>query len=210
MPAFARALELGVAGVELDIQCSRYGRLVVHHDATLQRMFGKRQPIAWHRLESLREGLQPGDLPELGEVMDLLRGKAGLAIEVKSGRCVLPLARLLNERVESGQSRWTDFSIIGFHRLSLHILRLLLPQAVIGVSFRRLPPNWQRKVRVIKPQFITLNIDRALPAHAEAIAAVGLPLQVWTVNSPAQWEKALALGAEVAMGDDVAWMLSHG
>ena len=37
LPAFQRALDMGVAGIELDVHCSKDGRLVVIHDESLAR-----------------------------------------------------------------------------------------------------------------------------------------------------------------------------
>ncbi len=37
LPAFAKAIEMGAAGVELDAQLSRDGQLVVMHDFTVDK-----------------------------------------------------------------------------------------------------------------------------------------------------------------------------
>ena len=36
LEAFARAIDMGVDGLEFDIQLSQDGALVIHHDATLK------------------------------------------------------------------------------------------------------------------------------------------------------------------------------
>lgn len=45
MPAFRRAIELGAHAIELDVQATRDGRLVVHHDLTLDRTTSGHGPL---------------------------------------------------------------------------------------------------------------------------------------------------------------------
>ena len=42
MYAFKKSLDLGIYGIEIDVQKTKDGILVVHHDETLGRMFDKK------------------------------------------------------------------------------------------------------------------------------------------------------------------------
>jgi glycerophosphoryl diester phosphodiesterase len=90
--AFARALELGVDGIELDVQVTRDGIPVVFHDYTLTRLTGTRGRLAdrtWAELRSLRVRGEP--IPTLAEALSLTRKRCILQIEIKKGAPVAPI-----------------------------------------------------------------------------------------------------------------------
>ena len=49
LPAFERAVECGVDALEMDVQLTRDGQLIVAHDDTAQRTTGV--PLAWSELD---------------------------------------------------------------------------------------------------------------------------------------------------------------
>jgi len=53
LAAIRRAVGLGVEAVEVDVQRTRDGRLVVHHDDTLERMTDAEGPIRERRFAEL-------------------------------------------------------------------------------------------------------------------------------------------------------------
>src|SRR5581483_5104274 len=65
MAAFANGVALGADGIELDVRMSRDGRVVVHHDQTLDRTTRLRGPVAeWTAAE-----LMAASVPELRQVV---------------------------------------------------------------------------------------------------------------------------------------------
>jgi glycerophosphoryl diester phosphodiesterase len=80
IPAFERALAIGVDFVELDVQASSDGVLVVFHDTTLDRLTPLRGPL---RKRSAAELAEHG-IPTLAVVVELARGRAGVMAELKS------------------------------------------------------------------------------------------------------------------------------
>mgnify|MGYP000875205489 CR=1 FL=1 len=76
MAAFRRAKERGL-GVELDVQMTKDGQLVVFHDATLDRMCGangKISDLTYDELMRYRLAGSDERIPLLAEVLDLLGG----------------------------------------------------------------------------------------------------------------------------------------
>lgn len=76
LAAFAKAKELGF-GVELDVQLTKDGRIVVFHDATLNRMCGVSAKVSEITYDELtRYSLAGSDqhIPLLEDVLDLLGG----------------------------------------------------------------------------------------------------------------------------------------
>lgn len=85
MAAFGRAVDKGI-GIELDLHLTKDGRVVVFHDATLERMCGKKTPISalsWAQLKKERLlGTEYG-IPLFEDVLRLVNGKVPLLIELK-------------------------------------------------------------------------------------------------------------------------------
>jgi glycerophosphoryl diester phosphodiesterase len=92
--AFQAAIEAGVTMIELDVTLSRDRKVVVIHDATLERTTNGYGTVADHTLAELKQ-LDAGSwfdpkytdqrIPELSEVLDLVKGQAYVNIEIKPG-----------------------------------------------------------------------------------------------------------------------------
>jgi glycerophosphoryl diester phosphodiesterase len=95
LAAFAGALELGVSAVELDIQLTRDGHVVVIHDPNLERTTSGRGDVRGMTLAEVR-AVSAGyperfgsdwageRVPTLAEALALLRDRARALIEVKA------------------------------------------------------------------------------------------------------------------------------
>ena len=87
LPAFRAAVEAGY-GIELDIQLSKDGEVVVFHDDTLDRVCGVHGRVDAFTLAELREMRLCGTeetIPLLTEVFDVMAGKTPMIIELKTG-----------------------------------------------------------------------------------------------------------------------------
>lgn len=88
MEAFRQAKDAGY-GVELDLQISRDGEVVVFHDDTLERLCGVEGRVDEKDYAELRElSLCETEqhIPLLGEVLELVDGSVPMIIELKNGR----------------------------------------------------------------------------------------------------------------------------
>ena len=88
LEAFRLAAEAGY-GVELDVQLSKDGKVVVFHDDTLDRVCGVHARVdekAWHELQLLRLCGSDQRIPLLTEALDVIRGRGPLIVELKNGR----------------------------------------------------------------------------------------------------------------------------
>ncbi len=95
--AFRRAIELGADMSELDLHLSKDGALVVMHDYSVQQTTNGHGSISELTLDELQQ-LDAGEgerIPTLQQVIDLVRGKNGLYIELKAVGTPRPLVDLL-------------------------------------------------------------------------------------------------------------------
>ena len=85
MPAFERAVEKGF-GIELDVQTTSDGELVVFHDANLDRMCGvdkKLTDCTLAELEQFTLGKSNEKIPRYRDVLAMIDKKVPLLIEIK-------------------------------------------------------------------------------------------------------------------------------
>jgi glycerophosphoryl diester phosphodiesterase len=93
LASFARALELGVDAIELDVHLSQDGEVVVMHDEQLERTTNGRGLIRDHSLASLKTldagssfspSFQGQTIPTLAEVFELVADRVPLIVEIKN------------------------------------------------------------------------------------------------------------------------------
>ncbi len=88
LEAFRLAAEAGY-GVELDVQLSKDGKVVVFHDDTLDRVCDVNARVdekTWNELQLLRLCGTGQRIPLLTEALDVIRGRGPLIVELKNGR----------------------------------------------------------------------------------------------------------------------------
>jgi glycerophosphoryl diester phosphodiesterase len=92
IPAFERARRTGVPAVELDVQLSGDGQVVVAHDGDLQRLAGRPErvrglpAVELSRVALTKEGRSASGIPTLHAVLDVLARECVVDIELKSYR----------------------------------------------------------------------------------------------------------------------------
>lgn len=104
-----RAIEVGVDAVEIDVRRSKDDRLVLMHDATLDRTTNGKGKVSLMALAELR-GLDAGQgevIPTLDEAIDFVAGKIGIVIEVKEPETLFQILDLVGH---SGKADRTTFA----------------------------------------------------------------------------------------------------
>ena len=84
LPSIAKAMELGVDGIEIDIFLCKSGELVVFHDKKLDRLTNNHGYIESLEYDSIKKISVLGGykIPTIGEVLKLIDGKVFLNIEL--------------------------------------------------------------------------------------------------------------------------------
>ncbi|OEU84363.1 MAG: hypothetical protein BA865_11130 [Desulfobacterales bacterium S5133MH4] len=83
--SIARAMEIGVDAVEIDVHLSKDKEIVVIHDSTVDRTTNGTGPVSTYTLREMKR-LDAGKgetIPTLQEVIDLIDNKVRLVIELK-------------------------------------------------------------------------------------------------------------------------------
>jgi glycerophosphoryl diester phosphodiesterase len=93
MPAFEEAIRVGADFIEVDVQTTADGKLVLSHDATVDRCTngkGRVGEMTFEQVETLDAGIKKGPeyagtkIPTFDQALDLARGKIGIYVDVKN------------------------------------------------------------------------------------------------------------------------------
>jgi glycerophosphoryl diester phosphodiesterase len=187
MPAFQIAADLGIDGVEFDVQRTRDGKLIVFHDENVKRITtvdGMVEAMTLDEIKALDAGSTFGPdfagerIPTLREVLDFLRQTDLLLfIELKDpwryAGMEAAIIRLLREfdMIERTQIR-------SFYHAVLHLIHALEPElAVSELWLDRLPTDDEviyKTIDAYHPLFTAENLAQIHRRGQEATA--------WTVN----------------------------
>jgi glycerophosphoryl diester phosphodiesterase len=216
LASFQRALEAGAAAVEGDVQRTRDGRLVIIHDQTLERTTSGRGRVVDVTFEELRR-LDAGGwfapafagerVPLLDEVLDLVRGRARIFLEIKNGPVfydgieIEVAASLRRHGIER------DALVMSFDHLAVRAMRETAPDVATGVVYdaRLIDPNAAARAAradVVCPRWRLVSEDVVAATHA-----AGLGVFPWTIDDEDAMRRCLAWGADGITSNDARMLV---
>ena len=208
LAAFSKAIEAGCDMIEMDVQLSRDGEVVVIHDDTLDRTTNGKGKVSQHTLQDLKRfdaGLWfssqfTGErIPALKEVLALTCTKIPLAIELKKGDLgqytIFDLADRALEEVEKagcvGQVVFSSFDRAAIERILERNSRI--PVAYIYNKPWDSPLELAGKysIPILSCRHTVLTRDNLMKAHQ-----AGFKVNVWTLDTEPEMELFLDLGVD--------------
>jgi glycerophosphoryl diester phosphodiesterase len=211
MAAFRAAAEAGASYVELDVQRTRDGALVVIHDGDLMRVAGdprKVRDLTLAEIQSLDIGTRRGPqyagerVPTLAEVIDYARGRIRINVELKYNvpdRGLAPaVVALLREQDFLGQVVITSLDLT-----ALRQVERIEPRLVTGLIVTAAVGNVLR----VDTDFVSLNSARATSRLVAQAQAAGKGVHVWTVNAPEVMLRMIERDVDNIITDDPATLV---
>jgi glycerophosphoryl diester phosphodiesterase len=208
LAAISAAVAAGY-GVECDVRLLADGEVVVFHDRTLDRMAGRSGRMADLRtvdLASLRLGGTEERPPLLGEVLDCVKGRVPLYIELKTEGVPGPLERRVLDRVTSYDG---PFCLASFNPRSLAFVAKQDPSClrclIASPRYTSSQMGWLQHffyrhlfhAALARPHCIAYDWQ-ALPNWSVALArSFGAPVLLWTVRTREDMKKALRHGDNI-------------
>ena len=195
LPAFKMAADMGADGVELDIQLTSDGEIVVCHDETIDRTsngagwlkdftFKELRRLDFSNGNAAYEGVK---IPTMEEVFDLLR-PTGLVINIELKTGIIFYDRIEEKILELTKRKgWADRVIYSsFNHYTVRRIKELDPAAKVGLLYGDGPidmPGYGLRLGAdaLHPAFYNLQY----PDFMEDSRRCGLDVNVWTVNSDA-------------------------
>jgi glycerophosphoryl diester phosphodiesterase len=195
--AFDKGVEMKADYIEIDVQRSKDGELVIIHDNTVDRTTdgtGYVKDLTFEQIRSLDAGSWKGEqftgekIPTFDEILDRYHGKTGILIELKSPELYPGIegqvAQKLKERnLDKPQNE--KIIIQSFNFESMKITNSLLPKVPIGV----LTSNRAHTTEQALNEFATYA-DYFNPSYGivskelvDQVHSLGMKIQSWTVRS---------------------------
>jgi glycerophosphoryl diester phosphodiesterase len=209
LASFAGALEVGAELVELDVQLTADGHVVVIHDPTLDRTTTGRGAVRRLTLAEVRAvsagypdrfgSAYSGErVPTLGEVLGLVRGRARALVEIKTESVTDDAeggieARVAEEVRRAGMS--DEVALISFDQRAILRVRSLAPAVPRGRLFGRCTADQVvADAREADCEIVMPHKSQIADALAARVHGAGLKLATWVVDEPAELLTLARLG----------------
>ena len=206
LEAFELACQAGY-GIELDVQLSRDGVVMVFHDSTLIRMTGKEGKVSDYTAEELGKiTLADSDqtIPTFREVLALVDGRVPLLVELKGESFDKSLCPKVAEILKEYKG---DYCLESFNPLLIGEMKKYLPESYRGLLYTNACKE-KKKITVInvavtlmllnfiaKPNFIAYNkVYRNKLQVKLTTKLFKAPRFVWTTRSEEELMTARKLG----------------
>jgi glycerophosphoryl diester phosphodiesterase len=193
LAAVRKGIAFGVDFVEIDIRRTADGRLVVLHDATVNRTTDGKGRIERLCLQDL-EKLDAGDgehIPTLAEVLKVATGKTGLMVELKIRGAAQQTVELLREAGFKNPVIYASF----LHDELIHV-RKADPEAPLMVLFGSLSRASVARAIKYGSSYVGLPHNKATGPLVNSFHRAGLRLFVYTANDPDDIQRVLSLGVD--------------
>ena len=163
LAAFAFAKSKGY-GIELDVQLSRDGKVVVFHDESLERMCGIEGKVSDFTAEELKSFSLLGTehkIPLLSEVLELIGGRVSILIEIKGGNGKNYNKELCLTLAEILDGYGGAFSVQAFNPFVLAWFRKFRPRFARGQLVTN-GKNYEKELEGKHPKIIAFALSHML------------------------------------------------
>lgn len=168
LAAFELAVEQGADYVEFDVRLAPGGRLVLRHDPVPDPC--------------------PPDLPKLDEALVALRGRVGLAVEIKEDAAAEPVMHALRAHRIASES----LLVLSFRLRALETARRRRPDVRTALNLGRRPDA----AAAGRHWGVSFQDAVAKPKRIRLARSLGLASFVFTVNEPARMRELAELGVD--------------
>lgn len=213
MAAFEAACEIGADGIELDVQMTKDGEVVVIHDERIDRTtngIGFVQDFRYKQLKLFDAGswfhsrYSRETIPSLQDVLDLVKKKRPqMKVNIELKNDVFPY-EALEEKVlhcvhQSGMAESVILSSFQFK--SMGKIRELDSSIQTALLFEGIPSNILGEARKVRANALHSEASFAVSAAGKRTIEAGYPLRVFTVNQPEKLETLTSSGVSAIITD---------
>ena len=205
--AFENACQNGF-GIELDVQFSRDGEIVVFHDDDLKRMTGDARrvdEVDYAEIKQLSLAGGKGTIPRFEEVLRLVNGRVPLLVELKTGKKNAELCKRTSAMLKGYPGKYL---VESFNPLILQWFRKNEPEMLRG----QLVGKWTCYLTTLgrpgafilsslvlnalaRPDFVAYDVNAEhFPAPHVQRALFHTPLAAWTVRDQKTYSECLQRG----------------
>ncbi len=178
--SFAKAIELNVDAIELDVHLSSDGEVMVIHDKTINRTTEATGFVKDYSASELKKI----GIPTLNDVLLYVNRRCTINIEIKDATAAQKVIQIVEKQVNEQNWNYNQFEVSSFIWESLEIISKLNSNIALGVLTedsieKALAFAIQIKAKSINPYFKILNTKNVNLLHSN-----GFKIYAWTVNTP--------------------------
>ena len=219
LPAFEAASKLQVEGVEFDVQRTKDGVLVVHHDEKIHRTSNGKGHLKDYTFSELREldfgswkdkKFKGTQIPTLGEVLRVFKDTHHLLnIEIKTDVVDYPeIEQAIMEQVD--YLDMTDRVIYSsFDHVMVEKLLRIAPNNITAVLFEKILVNLHEYGEKIGTKHLHISLNAAKRGVIREDIQKGSIFRVYTVNKIEDYDAMEKLGVEAVFTDVPDVLLKH-
>jgi glycerophosphoryl diester phosphodiesterase len=207
--AFEYAVQLGYSYLETDTRSTADGKLVAFHDADLDRATdrsGQVSKLTWKEVSAARIG-GTEEIPLLEDLIGSFPD-ARFNIDLKDEGTLAPLASVLRRTAAWDRVCLASFSgdrlLAALRSLDRPVCAAVTPAAIVAMRYLG-EPGMAIARRLVQSGAQCAQIPRQIATRGFIRRAhqIGLDVHVWTLNTRPDIERALDLGADGVMTDDI-------
>jgi glycerophosphoryl diester phosphodiesterase len=197
LAAFAAAVRQGADMVELDLQRTRDGEIVVLHDPTLSRLWGVEGAVADLDLAAVREiGQGAQRIPTLRQV--LRHVAVPLMVEFTDGEVVEGALAAVREAGAMERSLFVTRD-----EAALRSLRSLAPEARIGLTWIRPAAPDPTLLHELSAEYWNPAFQLVTPERVAAVHDLGIKVSAWTVDEPRHMARIVEAGVDAVVSNRI-------
>jgi glycerophosphoryl diester phosphodiesterase len=213
LSAVRQAVAQGATYVEIDVQRTSDGMVVVAHDADLMRVGRQPLVISKSTLERLRQ-VDVGShfapefagehLPSLAEVIDEVRGRAKLIIELKSYSADPEALVLEVVRILKTNDFLDEAVIMSLEYRETQMVRRLDPELEVGFTTSAALGD----ISKLDVDFLAVSRSEASNTLIATAHAQDKEVYVWTVDKPVEMASMIDRGVDNIITNDPAKLVT--
>jgi glycerophosphoryl diester phosphodiesterase len=203
LPAFEAATEAGADMVEIDLRRTRDGAIVVLHDQTLERLWGRADSVGDVDLAEVA-ALGEGDvrIPTLAAVLDAV----ALPLMVDFTRREVVAGGL--EAVQAAGALSRCLFVTG-NVAALQQLRSRSAAARLGLTWVDGPEPPLALLRELAAEYWNPMSALITPEGVRSVHDAGHLVSTWTVDSPEEMTRVLEAGVDAVVSNRIAALVAH-
>jgi len=206
LTSFRSAIDLGADLIECDVHKSEDGALAVIHDHLIDRTTNGRGLVRDHTMAELKQ-FDAGSwkdprftgerIPTLDEVLEVAKGKVGVAVEIKNLPLVYPGIEEAVVAAIRNAGMIHDVVVIAFDHRCIKRVGELEPDILTGVLEASRPVDPLRLMDDADADVFCPHWAAIEPETAEELHSAGKLIGVWTVDDAFSlaWSTALPANA---------------
>ena len=207
----------GLSWVEIDVQLSQDGQVVVFHDQRLGRCTdgsGTLRQHTWQQLKQLDAGRWFSEaftnerMPLLSDYLSCARElNIQVNIELKLypkdevGELCAGVSQVLAALFDQGKSDAKQLLFSSFEPQALALMQQLTPEVPRALLVERIPQDWLTQLQQLDCEALHCEHIALTPARAAAITEAGFRVSCYTVNKQSRADQLASLGVHMIFSD---------